>query len=305
MNSSCDCNICLNNCSEGGCCSITYEELDDLIYDIKDRTLYLTDSIVSRLKNGVGCTNEDFKNLITLNLYKSVLVKSKRLIYYEKKNCICDSDLCELKENVLELLKTPCYEDCRTDVLITRENELSWIAQNPYCVAREKWEELAYHVCDGITLVLDKDELRCDIAFDIVKQVIPCEILVAIQVYKELCDLNFTINRSKDECKLDYELLVEKTNCDLEFKDYMCLIDCNLSFDFIKLTYGCGLRLEIDKNGKTPILVSPLNSYPLNGLHFKEKITQEHVDILNHLSGEETCINFTELKNTLIQDYTQ
>lgn len=302
---SCDCSICLNKCSDGGCCEISYNDIDGLIYDIKVRLTSLADSVVNRLRNGVGCTKDDFKNIITLNLYKDTLTTAKRLLYYEKKNCLCDKRLCQLRESVLELLKVDCYEDCRTDVTITRNAELEWIAQNPYCVAREKWEALAYHVCDGIKLEIEKDELRCDIAFDIIKTIIPCELLAAFQIRKELCDLNFTVNRTKDECKLDYELLLEKTNCDLEFKEYLCLVDCNLSFDIINMIYGCGLRVEIDKNGQNPRIFTPLNSYGLNELGFKEKITQQHIDLINTLSGKEQCVNLSELRNNLLKEYTK
>ena len=302
---SCDCTICFNNCTDGGCCTINYGEIESLIYDIKERVIFLTDSIVSRLKNGVGCTKNDFKNIVTLNLYSSVLEKAKKLLYYEAKNCICDDKLCNLKENVLELLKLPCYPDCRLDIVLSRENELAWIAQNPYCVSREKWEALAYHVCDGIQLEIQKDEIRCDIAFDIIKQVIPCDLLVSFQLRKEMCDLDFKINRTKEECKLDYELLIEQTNCDLEFKEYLCLIDCNLSFDMIKQVYGCGLRLEIDKNGKNPRIFTPLNSYGLNELGFKEKITQKHIDIITNLTGQDQCVNIKDLRNNLLKEYTK
>lgn len=304
MHNKCDCHICLNKvCGNSGCCTFSYDEIDKLIYDINFQIIGLTDSVVNRLRNGIGCKTNDFKEIITLNLYKDVLENTKRLLYVEKKNCVCDKTLCKLKENVLELIKIPCYEECRSDITITRDNEMNWIAQNPYCVSREKWEELTYHVCDGIQLEITKEELKCDLVFDIVKQVIPCEVLFNIQVQKELCDLGLEVSRTKEDCKLDYKLLVEKHNCDLEFKDYMCLIDCNLSFDFINTVYGCGLRLSIDKNNGTPLLVTGLNTYPLNSLHFKGKMTKQHVDFLNKISGKEQCINFSELSKKLKQDY--
>ncbi|MCA9397879.1 hypothetical protein KC573_03540 [candidate division WWE3 bacterium] len=261
-------------------CCICYDpKLDALIYQSKATLENLSNEIVKSLSYGYSCDKNAKPKMDLLQNYLYVLEDENRKIALGGKPCLNCYVLQSLAEKVRKLT-TSCNIALRKDLIIDRSEEEAWIAENPYCVSREKWERIAHIVCEAFNLDIkivevtkdcDLDlevmsvETVCDLTFEIVRNIIPCDIILAISAYQEACDLGLTITRSEEECKIDFDLLVEEVNCDLDLKAYQKLIECNLSFDVIKTVYENGCSFNI---GDPVTLVTPMNEYPIEQLKF-------------------------------------
>jgi hypothetical protein len=180
--------------------------------------------------------------------------------------------------------------DCKigtSEVSVDNTKREEWEKNNPACVSRKQWEKIALKICNQYRLefVVDKVEANCEaditveemntvceLAFDITKKIIDCEVITAISIQQKMCDLNITVERSKDECVLDYKILIEKYNtCELSLKEYITLIDEKFSFEIISAIYDKDLSLEVTSQGV--YLKTPMSNYLIGkDIKFKEVI---------------------------------
>lgn len=216
--------------------------------------------------------------LIANSLYYKTDYKCKEdlpLILLSKANIDC-LDKYELKK-YKSILNTLLF-DCVTydkEVTVDNTNRESWEVNNPSCVSRKQWEKIALKICHEYKLdfIVENIDKACDIAFDITKKVIDCEVLTAISVQQKMCELNIKVDTNPDKCSAEYKLLIEKyPECNLTKREYITLLDKNFSFEVISSVYDKKLKLEVDSRGNTN-LVSPLNNYSIQkDLQFKEII---------------------------------
>lgn len=165
-----------------------------------------------------------------------------------------------------------------SDIHIDSSNREKWERENPTCLNRKAWERIALKICYDYKLDVFLEKLSdncnldlsivrnidnvCNIAFDITKKIITCDILTAISIQQKMCDLNIVVERTRDECILDYKILIEKfESCNLSKKDYVTLIDSNFSYEIISAIYNNNLKLEVTSSGVN--LLGPISSYKI------------------------------------------
>lgn len=144
-------------------------------------------------------------------------------------------------------------------------NRELWEENNPECISRKEWEKIALKICNKykIEVIAERIESACDIAFEITKNIIDCDVLTLISIQQKMCDLNIKVEANKNQCSIDYKLLVEKHPfCNLSLKEYITLIDSGYSFEILSGIYNKNLKLEVDSKGITT-LVSPISKYKL------------------------------------------
>jgi len=260
------------------CCACYDPKLDKLSYQSKFKLDKLSHDKIKKLFYNFTCEKDYQIKINKLNKYLSLIDHEFWIIYNGGEPCLDCNQLQCLAEKIRRL-SIECNIQYRKDLQIDDSNLNLWVANNPFCVAREKYEKLAYEVfCElkleyelrQITCDLDVDiiskEKACELTFEIISNALPCDIIVAIKAYKQNCDLDFKVSRNKQECKIDFKLLNEKVNCDLDLNTYISLVDCNLSFDVIKTIYENGCTVTLTEDG--PVISSILNSYPLNSFIF-------------------------------------
>lgn len=264
------------------CCICYDSNLDVLIYQSKATLGKLSNEIVKARFYGYSCDKRAVAKMDLLQNYLNVLEDENRKIVLGGKPCLDCYDMQSLAERVRKIT-TSCDINGRKDITVDESGVDAWLISNPYCVSRERWERIAYIICEAVKLditIVDSTEdcdldvevmtveQVCDITFEIVRNIIPCDIMVALSVHKEMCDIGLTIVRTEEECKLDFNILVSEVECNIDFEFYKKLIDCNLSFDIIKAVYdnNCSFTL-----GDPVTLVTPLNKYPISSLNFKGK----------------------------------
>lgn len=261
------------------CCTCYNPDINDLIYTMRFNLDKLSQEVVNKRHYGYSCDSSAFDKSDIIQDYLRIIEDERRRVALGGKPCLD----CYLQQSLAEkirLITKSCNLDQHLDVIIDDSNEDAWIARNPYCVSREKWEKIAYTICKAFNIDIqitsdtadcdiDIDvlsvEQACDLSFEIVRNIIPCDIMVAISVYEDMCNLNLSVNRTEQECKLDFDILTKELKCDIDFDTYAKLIDCNLSFDIISTIYSNGCAIEIDENNNINLITS-LNSYPLTSL---------------------------------------
>lgn len=276
------------------------QDLDALIYQSKVTLESLSNEIVKAKSFGFSCdANAEYK-VKMLNIYLRLLEDDYRKLALGGNLCLTDYKMQSLIEKVRKLT-TSCNIIGRRDVTVDESGEDAWIAQNPYCVSRETWEKIAYKVCDAFNITLTSTEQVCDLGFEIVRNIIPCDVMVAFSVYEEMCNLGFTVTRTEDECQIDFDILVSETNCDINFATYKELISENLTYDVIKTVVVLGMNFEISGDGVQ--IVTPLSKYPVTSLGSKNPDIQVLKDLGVDMSNSEYAKNPTAFINKLKQDY--
>lgn len=263
------CTVCLNDMCNGGCCSISYDDLQNLSYGIKTLISKLGDSYIMRLKEGHSCKPTDFDYSITSKSRDGVSKNGKILIEYkELKNllytidhemkakymdytsCICNDTLCKIKDKVISILPINCFDECRKDIKIDSTSEQAWIESNPYCVSREKYEELLYRVCNDMEVTLTVVKKRCDLVFDMVKEY-------------QSCDITYNLDPKTLDCKVEFDTIATKINCDITYDVYVVLRSCGITFDTVGKALECGITFDIDRENNCPIIVTLEGGYSL------------------------------------------
>lgn len=293
-------------------------KIDALIYQSKATLEGLSDKIVKSKFYGYSITHDAWTRVDLLQNYLRVLEDENRKLALGGSPCLSSYKLQSLAEKVRGLTTT-CDINGRKD-LIKEDDPItknSWIAQNPYCVSRERWEKIAYIICDAfnlqINIVEDTEDCKldmevlsveevCDITFEIVRNLIPCDIIVALSVYHEMCDLDLNITRTLDESELDCNILVNDLQIDLDQQLYRELVSANISFDIIKTVYENGCSFNIN-NGDVE-LVTPMSAHSLSKLKFKgdpdiKTLTELGIEMEGSKFIEDSQIFIEKLK----QDY--
>lgn len=276
---------------------------DKLIYQSKFTLNTLSQRRADARTLGYSFTPEAELKLETLRSYLHVLDDEYENIVLGGKPCLDCNKLQRLAEKT-RLLSLSCDTSDRKDQKTDSSAEAAWIAKNPYCVSREKWERLAYKVCGDLKLSLSSVEAVCDITFELIRKLIPCDIMVSIAVYKQQCDLDLHINRTEEECDIDFEILSTETTCDLDLKTYKTLIANNMSYDVIRNVYENGCTLELNDSAEV-MLVTPMRKYEVNEFQFKDipditKLKKLDVDI----SDSKYLQDPGKFINKLQQDYS-
>ena len=181
------------------------------------------------------------------------------------KECLSKKELECLLDRILKIVGKQCTINKR-DLLIDSSKKDLWIKNNIFCTPYSEWIKYSKKICDRINIDFKVERKICDFTLELVRKVIPCNILIYLQAVKKSCDLGIKLDVDKVRCEAELKILREKVNCDLDINLYRDLKSCNINFDFIKEVYSCGLSLKIDSY-KCPILVSNLNEYPLNDLN--------------------------------------
>ena len=247
-------------CHELSCCSDhSPKTLSEIIYSIDKELVNYSNKEYNYKVYGYQKPKDLQDNFSILEIYRDLLIRYRTSLLFNYEPCLNCSDIQKIIEKVKKEIGSECKPRDRKDITIDCSGKALWDSTNPYCVSREKWEALAYRVCDaiGINIALTDLTKVCDIYIGLKSNPIMCEVLYELSLHKQNCDLGIKLTRSKKECKVDYDILVKKHSCELSFNEYIKLIDCNISYKLVQKVYECGMSLEINRSDDLcPIVVS-------------------------------------------------
>lgn len=276
-------------------CCIRYECFDPCACSAVDVDKLILESKVTELKFGKAwkdllyhdftCDKEAEEKIEKLQRYRQHLEEEFQCRMMGGKPCLSCDELQCLYERVKKLTAS-CDELSRPDLIVDKSNVDKWIARNPYCVARERWEYLVYDILCDLQLqvqVIDTS-VACDITADICANLIPCDVIVAAHVCEKKCETKVDVcAQAKERCDLDFDIMVNSHKCDigmdLHIQKHKCeitadfcarLMECNLTMDVISCVYesGCCLSIEAcEPQGEVEVMLhTENNSYPFFAL---------------------------------------
>lgn len=234
---------------------------------ILDKISYISSKVEKSLRLGAPCCNDDALILI--------------LLYEANIDCLSKKEL-EAYKDLVKSLTFDCLAST-PKVTVISHNKEQWEEANPECINRKTWERIALKICHKykIDISLEKINNACDIAFEITKNTLHCDVLTLISIQQKLCELDIKLEKNKDQCNIEYKLLLEKhPTCQLSKKEYITLIDSGYSFEILSGLYDNKVSLEVDSKGKTT-LISPISKYNLpEDLRFKEIVLDDKNNIV-------------------------
>lgn len=263
------CKVCLNELCNGGCCDVSYDTLQDIAYNLRLRIAEMGNNYEKRLKEGQSCSPADFdfkaESIERTKLSKSaeLIIEHKHLtqllfvinkeiknLYNDVDSCLKTKTLCKIKDKALSILGFNCLGECRKDIKIDSTAEQSWIEDNPYCVSREKWEELLYRVCNDLQVSITVVKQRCDLVYDIVRE------------YRD-CSIDYNLTKTEKDCRIVYNVLRNDIDCNISYDIFRSLLDCGITYDTIRASLVCGIEFDIDRENNCPMIVTINDTYSL------------------------------------------
>ena len=165
-------------------CSVhSVKSIDDILYRIKGRMQELSNMKLRNLYYGYGCgecIDQDIKKLSTL---KKPLDRIKSSFVMAGTSCLDDEAIQRIVEKTQKIVgKKPCPSK-RKDVTIDDSQLNKYLMSSPACQSYDSWNQFANIMCDklGVIVTAVKDEeadmKKCDIVFEISREVISCDIL--------------------------------------------------------------------------------------------------------------------------------
>jgi hypothetical protein len=261
-----DCDICI--VEDLACCSNhSVNTLDNLIYNIDNAIAEMGKELLYFELYGYKIKEcKDLNKYIQLKTQREAIKKHMIAMIKNASTCFKCNELEVLIENVKKVLGHECTVFIRTDINIDSSNKTEWDVNNPYCVSREKWEELAYRVCGDLGFNLEIIDLSaaCEITFNTVITPQLCDIIADIKVEKQNCDITSTLTLEEEKCELDYNLLVSSTNCNVSYSLYKELLSCNLTSKIIREVYDCDMSLKINKENPSCAILVTVTGMELN-----------------------------------------
>ena len=235
--------------------------IDQLILESKVIEEQLGRALKDEYHHDWTCDPRAREKIDKLQTYRYYLEQEQRKLMMGGEGCLSSDELQLLYEKIKSITAN-CEEfETRPDLIIDSSGVDVWIALNPYCVAREKWEYLAYDIlCDlSLDVQILKEEYLCDITTDIITEIIPCDLVVMFDIYNKNCELGFTPTIDIKKCVLNYEALMTNKDCELglslhlsemtqelEFDVYAEFMNQGLSPVMVESIYAKGLSLSID-----------------------------------------------------------
>lgn len=246
--------------------SLFLEDIEDSLEDAYATLAHHGTKLQEEKAYGYRCY--DYTNHIKLNLLVQSLERYKKQKLLGLKPCLSEHNLQLTYEELKGLIKLSCTRDTKSSLSVDSSQKSKWIEKNPWCVAREQWEKLAYQVCDDLKIKVTTKEVACDLAYTITAEEVDCTLAYAVEAFRKDCSIDFDIT----------EETWKKSGCKTPYEECKRLSDCGISFDIITGLNKCGIEIRYDYKDKCPSI-----EYEGKNIKFKD------IDLLKGFNTKKWC----------------
>lgn len=246
--------------------SLFLEDIEDSIEDAYATLAHYGIKLQEEKAYGYRCY--DKTNHMKLQLLVQSLERYKKQKLLGLKPCLSDHNLQLTYEELKGLIKLSCTRDTKSALSVDSSQESKWIEKNPWCVAREQWEKLAYQVCDDLKIRVTTKEVACDLAYTITAEEVDCTLAYAVEAFKKDCSIDFDVT----------EETWKKSGCKTPYEECKRLSACGISFDMIVGMNKCGIEVEYNHKDKCPLI-----KYEGKTVNFKD------INLLEGFNTENWC----------------
>lgn len=220
--------------------SLFLEDIEDSLEDAYATLAHYGIKLQEEKAYGYRCY--DKSNHMKLQLLVQSLERYKKQKLLGLKPCLSDHNLQLTYEELKGLIKFGCTRGTKSALSVDSSKEEQWIEKNPWCVAREMWEKLAYQVCDDLKIKVTSKEVACDLIYTITSEEVDCTLAYAIDSYKKDCNIDFNVS----------EETWKESRCKTPYDECKKLSDCGISFDMVSELDRCGVEMRYDYKEKCP-----------------------------------------------------
>lgn len=243
-------------CTELTCAQLTYNSLDEIIYQSKLQLCEYMDAYISESEYGYSCIDDPWVKYDRLRSDLQALEQYRFQSYYGAEPCLCPEEVQTIAERVLDIVGS-CSDGVRYDMKLDDSNIIDWRINNPYCISRQAWEDALYVKCDPLSFNIK-----------VIKKIAKCEIdfkLTTLINAIGSCEIRYKVNREEvPDCTIEYNILKkELPDCTITFDTYRELRDCGIDYKLIIDVADCDITFDIDKETRCPAIIYNLNSFPV------------------------------------------
>lgn len=246
------------SCANGNCdCrGFSFEEIPPII-ERMDNVRHAVSLMYVREKQWGfdSCNNfEDYESNKELDLYRRVLDRHLRFYYLGSKGSLKCPQLTNIVSRInLVLNLTPCQQENR--VLERDDNDVdSWVLLNPNCVRRERWEFCALRKMPKLKLNVTPNNNCLNVVYELSKNDI-------------LCDISYDIESEVKNCRKQYNILKKEIDCELDYKLYKAVRDCGITDGIVRKILDCGMKFGWSTKDAQPCIISGTDELLLGELN--------------------------------------
>lgn len=189
-----------------------------------------------------GYTCYKKRDHIKLQLLIDNLENHIKQVKYGVEPCLSGYKLQQTYESLKQLIRENPCKGVKTNLTVDSSGVEEWREHNPYCLAYENWERVAYKVCGGIRIKARSSKTACDISYIVTSKEVDCSLQYAIESHKTDCKITFDVTEE------EWNKGVKNTS----YKDGKRLSKCGISFDHIVSMEKCGITTEYNSTKRCP-----------------------------------------------------
>jgi len=240
------------------------KDIDETLCSAYETAAHLGKKMYEEKAFGYSCYKK--KDHIELQLLIDNLENHKKQVKYGVKPCLSGQTLQKTYERLKQLIIQGVCRNCKSNLEVDSSAKEEWIELNPGCVAHEKWEELAYKICDDIKIKVSVKDVACDLAYIITSEEVDCSLQYAIESNKKNCEIEFDVTEEEWNSK------VKNT----KYIDGKRLARCGISFDHIIGMDKCGITTTYNETEKCPQIEYENKKVLLSQLNIEEGFSAEN-----------------------------
>lgn len=244
--------------------SLFYEDLDKIIEQAEKTLAHWGQKYQQEKSWGYQC-HDEIKHL-KLQLLRDAMLEHRMQIQYNVVPCLIPLHIQKAIEEANRLIIMNCCSNSKSSLVKGENNKDGWLERNPYCVAREKWEALAYKICGDIKIKVSVKDVACDLAYIITSEEVDCSLQYAIESNKKNCEIEFNVTEEEWNSK------VKNT----KYIDGKRLARCGISFGHIIGMDKCGITTTYNEARKCPQIEYENKKVLLSQLNIEEGFSAEN-----------------------------
>lgn len=252
--------------------SLFYEDLDKIIEQAEKTLAHWGQKYQQEKSWGYQC-HDEIKHL-KLQLLRDAMLEHRMQIQYNVVPCLIPLHIQKAIEEANRLIIINCCSNSKSSLVKGENNKDGWLERNPYCVAREKWEALAYKICGDIKIKVKSTTTACDISYMITSEEVDCSLQYAIESHKTGCNITFDVTEE------EWNRKVKNT----PYKEGKKLSKCGISFDHIVSMEKCNITTRYNETNKCPQVTYEGKTVVLSDLDTKEFSAEKACKYINRFT---------------------
>lgn len=200
------------SCKNSGCqCTFqTPEEINSVIHTVENALQKDSMDYYALQRYGYNLHNTFTTSGRELYLYLRTLKRHYHSIVTCNSSTLSCKNVSNLIKSTNRIVNTMSCHKTEPKTLILGEKDLSWVAANPQCVPKEKWESCICNMIPKYTIEVQNFNDICSLLFELKTELINCDVDLTLK--------NADLKTTLIDCGIDATLIKKAIDCGLTFR---------------------------------------------------------------------------------------